>query len=92
MKEEKQFHEVCKEMRSIVTMEEVDEYIRLLQDEEYRHDQLATYLDLASPSEYLTSSDKKALKNAAAQERQMAAKWNAIWAVFDHASYYRVKN
>ena len=92
MKEEKQFHEVCKEMRSIVTMEEVDEFIRLLRNEEGRHDQLALNLELAANSEYLTASNKKALEDAAAQERRMAAKWNAIWAVFDHASYYRVKN
>lgn len=92
MKEEKQFHEVCKEMRSIVTMEEVDEFIRLLRNEECRHDQLAINLDMASQSEYLTVSNKKALEDAAAQERLMAAKWNAIWAVFDHATYYRVKN
>lgn len=92
MKEEKQSHEVCKEMRSIVTMEEVKEFVRLLQNEECRHDQLAINLDMASLSDYLTVSDKKALEKAAAQERRMAAKWNAIWAVFDHATYYRVKN
>ena len=92
MKEEKQFHEVCKELRSVVTMEEVAEYIRILQNEEGRHDQLAINLEMAAHSEYITESTKKQLEDAAAVERRMAAKWNAIWAVFDHATYYRVKN
>ena len=92
MNEEKQFHEVYKELRSIVTMEDIAEYIHLLKAEENRHDQLALNLELATNTRYLASSDKKALENAAIQERRIATKWNAIWTMLDHASYHRVKN
>lgn len=91
MFEEKQFHEVCKEMRSIVTMEAVKEFISLARNEEYECDSRARDIESAMTSDYLDASTKYKLEEAANKEREMARKWNALWAVFDHAEFYSVK-
>lgn len=92
MFEEKQFHDTCKEMRSIVTMEAVNEFIRLARNEECACDSRARDIESGLESEYIDHATKVIMKEAADKERAMALKWNALWAVFDHAEFYSVKN
>ncbi len=92
MFEEKQFHETCKEMRSIVTMDEVKEFISLARNEEYECDERARNLEFAMESKYLDLATKNKIKDAIAEERTMARKWNALWTIFDHAEYHSVKS
>ena len=91
MFEEKQFSDVTKEMRTIITPDEVREFIHMAREEEYKYDQHALDLENAMRSDYLDASTKHKMEEAAKKERAMARKWNALWAVFDHAEFYRVK-
>jgi ferritin-like protein len=88
----RQFHEVCKEMRVPITMDDVKEFISILRNAEDECDQRAFDLERASESCYLDKATKDKLVDAADREREMARKWNAIWAVFDHASYHSMKD
>lgn len=90
MFEAKQGHDTCKEMRSIVTMEEVKEFISLARTEERVCDCRARDIESGLESEYIDPATKVIMKKAADKERAMARKWNALWAVFDHAEYHRV--
>ena len=91
MFEEKQFSDVTKEMRTIITPEEVYEFISMAREEECKYDQHALDLENAMRSVYLDRDTKIKMEEAAKKERAMACKWNALWAVFDHAEFYRVK-
>ncbi len=92
MSEEIQFRNPVKEMRSVVDMNEVKEFIRLAQNQESRHDQLANDLENAALSSYLNSITRSRMLEASEKERHSARKWNALWAVFDHAEFHEVKN
>lgn len=92
MFEEKQWHEVCKEMRSVVNMDEVKEFIDLVRNMEYEHDQKAMDLRNACRSEYIDAATREKMDEALSNHDMMARKWNALWAVFDHAEYHSVKS
>ena len=92
MSEEIQFRNPVKEMRSIVDMNEVKEFIRLAQNQESRHDQIANDLENAAVSKYLDYKTRIDMLEAAVKERHLARKWNALWVVFDHAEFHEVKN
>ena len=76
MIEEKQFHEVCKEMHSIVTMDDVKEFIALARNEECACDSRARDIESAMESAYIDTATKYKLQEAADREREMALKWN----------------
>ena len=92
MFDEMKHHEVCKEMHSIVTMEEVEEFIHLSREQEYEHHQKAFDLENALKSEYLNQSTRDKMEEAIENHKLMERKWNALWAVFDHAEFYKLKN
>ena len=91
MFEEKEFlNSTITEMRSVVTMDEVKEFIRLAQNQESKHDQIASDLENAAKSDYLDSETRYKILKAADKERHLASKWNTLWAVFGHAEFHRV--
>ena len=92
MYEEIQFRNPVKEMRSIVDMNEVKEFIRLAQNQESRHDQIANDLENAAMSVYLNSRTRSEMLEASEKERHLARKWNALWAVFSKVEFHEVKN
>lgn len=92
MFEEKQWHEVCKEMRSVVTMDEVKEFIDLVQEMECKHNQKASDLNNACESEYIDAATREKMEEAIYNHEMIARKWNNLWAVFDHAEYHSVKS
>lgn len=92
MSEEIQFRNPVKEMRSVVDMDEVKEFVRLAQNQESKHDQIANDLKNAAESGYLNSITRSRMLEASEKERSLARKWNAFWAVFDHAEFHEVKN
>ena len=92
MSEENQFRNPVKEMRSVVDMDDVKEFIRLARNMESKHDQLADDLENAAESKYLDYKTRTDMLEAAIKERDLAHKWNALWAVFDHAEFHEVKN
>lgn len=92
MSEEKQRHEFCKEMRSVVTMYEVKEFIDLVREMEYEHHQKAMDLRNACRSEYIDVVTREKMEEALSNHEMMARKWNALWAVFDHAEYHSIKS
>ena len=81
-----------KEMHSVIDMDEVKEFIRLARNQESRHDQIASDLENAAVSVYLNSRTRSEMLEASEKERHLANKWNALWAVFDHAEFHEVKN
>ena len=89
---EMKFHEVCKEMRSIVTLEEVNEFVDLARAQEHNHHDKAFDLENALKSEYLSPATRDKMKKAIENHKLMERKWNALWAVFDHAEFHSVKN
>lgn len=90
--EEMEFQHSCKEMRSIVDMDEVKEFIRLAQNQESRHDQLANDLENAAKSDYLDSVIRNNMLEVSKKERHLANKWNALWTVFGRAEFHNIKN
>ena len=91
MSEEIQFRSTVKEMRSVVDMEEVKEFVRLAQNQEGKHDQIANDLENAAKSGYLDATTKSTMLEASVKERLLAHKWNALWAVFSQAEFHEVK-
>jgi len=92
MSEEIQFRNPVKEMRSVVDMNEVKEFIRLAQNQESEHDQFANDLENAAKSDYLDSRTRSDMLEASEKERLLANKWNALWAMFKNAAFHEVKN
>ena len=92
MSEENQFRNPVKEMRSIVDMNEVKEFILLAQNQESKHDQFANDLEHAAMSGYINSTTRSEMLKASSKERHLANKWNALWAVFNRAEFHEVKN
>ena len=88
---EKEFPHLCKEMHSVVDMDEVKEFIRLAQNQESKHDQIANDLENAAKSGYLNELTRSMMLEAADKERHLANKWNALWAVFSRAEFHKVK-
>lgn len=81
----------AKEMHSVVNMDEVQEFIRLAQNQESKHDQIANDLENAAKSDYLDALTRSNMLEASEKEHRLANKWNALWAVFDHAEFHEVK-
>lgn len=81
-----------KEMRTVVDMDEVKEFVRLAQNQESKHDQIASDLEEGAKSDYLNPITRSKMLEASEKERRLACKWNALRAVFDHAGFYEVKN
>ena len=90
MSKEKELFNSTREMRSIVTKDEVAEFVRLAQNQESKHDQIANDLENAAKSDYLDSATRSKMLEAAGKERHLANKWNALWAVFDRAEFHRI--
>ena len=91
MSEEKHWSEVCKEMRSVVIMDDVKEFVGLAREIEYKHHQKAMDLRNACMSEYIDAATRVKMEEALSNHEMMARKWNALWAVFDNAEYHSVK-
>ena len=87
----KEFSSSSRKMYSVVNMDEVKEFIRLAQNQESEHDQIANDLDNATKSDYLDTRTRSKMLKAADKERHLANKWNALWAVFKHAEFHEVK-
>lgn len=92
MFEEKQWHEDCKEMRSVVTRDEVKEFTDLVREMECKHNQKARDLSNACESEYIDAATREKMEEAIYNHEMIARKWNNLWAVFTNAEYHSVKS
>ena len=81
---------MIRELHTTVDTDEVKEIIRLAQNQESKHDQIANDLENATKSDYLDSETRNKMLEAADKERHLANKWNALWAMFNRAEFHRI--